>query len=80
MQGKRPGIDYLASAFLVMVTLVWGITLYSTRDKSRLPMTYIMGIASLLLALTFDSNQFLNKQADGFHVGFPCYCLVNKLA
>lgn len=55
MQGKRPGIDYLASAFLVMVTLVWGITLYSTRDKSRLPMTYIMGIAALLLALAFDS-------------------------
>ena len=47
--------EYLASAFLVMVTLVWGITLCSTRDKSRLPMTYIMGIAALLLALAFDS-------------------------
>ena len=46
--------QYLASPFLVMVTLVWGITLCTQRDKSALPMTFILAIAAVMVALSFD--------------------------
>ena len=46
--------QYLASPFLVMVTLVWGITLCTQRDKSALPMTFLMAIAAVIFALSFD--------------------------
>jgi len=48
-------VQYLSSAFFVMVTLVWGITLCSQRDRSKLPMTFVMGIAGLLLVVIFES-------------------------
>jgi hypothetical protein len=46
--------QYLASPFLVMVTLVWGITLCTQRDKSSLPMTFLLAVASVIVALSFD--------------------------
>jgi hypothetical protein len=48
-------VQYLSSAFFVMVTLVWGITLCSQKDKSSLPMTFVMGIAGLILEVVFQS-------------------------
>jgi hypothetical protein len=48
-------VQYLSSAFFVMVTLVWGITLISQKDKSSLPMTFVMGIAGLVLVVVFES-------------------------
>ena len=47
--------QYLASPFLVMVTLVWGITLMTQRDRSALPMTFVMAVISVIVALSFDS-------------------------
>jgi hypothetical protein len=46
--------EYLSSPFLVMVTLVWGITLCTQRDKSALPMTFLLSIAAVIVALSFD--------------------------
>jgi hypothetical protein len=47
--------QYLSSPFLVMVTLVWGITLCTQRDKSALPMTFILAVAAVIFAVAFDS-------------------------
>ena len=46
--------EYLASPFFVMVTLVWGITLCTQRDKSALPMTFILAVVAVIFALSFD--------------------------
>jgi hypothetical protein len=46
--------QYLASPFLVMVTLVWGITLCTQRDKSALPTTFLLAVAAVIFALSFD--------------------------
>jgi hypothetical protein len=47
--------QYLSSPFLVMVTLVWGITLCTQRDKSALPMTFVFAIFAVIVAVAFDS-------------------------
>lgn len=47
-------VQYISSAFFVMVTLVWGITLCSQQDKSALPLTFVMGIAGLVLVVVFE--------------------------
>jgi hypothetical protein len=48
-------VQYVASAFLVMVTLVWSISLCTMKDKSSLPGNFLMGIAGALLAIAFAS-------------------------
>ena len=48
-------VEYLSSPFLVMVTLVWAITLLTTRDKSSLPITFACGVAAVPVGIGFDS-------------------------
>jgi len=47
--------QYLSSPFLVMVTLVWGITLCTQRDKSARPMTFVYAVFAVIVAVAFDS-------------------------
>jgi hypothetical protein len=48
-------VQYLSSPFLVMVTLVWGITLVTQTDKTTMPMTFVLAVLAVIASLAFDS-------------------------
>jgi hypothetical protein len=48
-------VQYLSAPFIVMVTLVWGITLITQQDKTSMPMTFVLAVLAVIVAVAFDS-------------------------
>lgn len=48
-------VEYLSSPFLVMLTLLWGITLMTQTDKSKLPIVFVLVLVAVIVALAFDT-------------------------